>query len=223
MSESFADATEQQTREHVAQRLIVAFDDLAKSGLFAAAAGDASARIPGTDHILITPHTLFLDQLRPGALLEISLDGRVLGKRGHPTLDAQVHLAIYRQRPDIAAIVHTHAPFATVLGICELPVPPVTFDAIPFMDIPRVPAGGSAGSQNAEEVAARLTHAVPAILLLHHGTLTVGTDLRQAVRRAVELEETARILVICHLLNQLPGTVPAEVVETLKHCGYGCF
>jgi ribulose-5-phosphate 4-epimerase/fuculose-1-phosphate aldolase len=165
---------------------------------------------------------LILDQPRPGALLEIGLDGRVLGKRGHPTLDAQVHLAIYKQRPEAAAIVHTHAPFATVLGICELPVPPVTVDAIPFMDIPRVPAGALTGSRWAEEVAAHLTDAAPAALLLHHGILAVGMDLRQAVRRAVELEETSRILVICHLLNQLPGTVPAEVVETLKHCGYDC-
>jgi ribulose-5-phosphate 4-epimerase/fuculose-1-phosphate aldolase len=221
-SELSADTIEQEIRERLVQQLITAFGDLAKSGLFGAAAGDASVRIPGTDRILVTPHMPILEQPRPGALLEVALDGRVLGKRGHPTLDAQIHLAIYKQRPEAAAIVHVHAPFATVLGICELPVPPVTFDAIPFMDIPRVPVCGLAGSQRAEEVAARLTDGAPAALLLHQGIVTVGMDLRQAVRRAVELEETARILVICQLLNQIPVTVPGEVVEILKHGGYDC-
>ncbi|MBM4431375.1 MAG: class II aldolase/adducin family protein, partial [Chloroflexi bacterium] len=78
-------------------------------------------------------------------------------------------------------------------------------------------------SQYAQEVAAQLTEGVPALLLLHHGLTAVGMDLCQAVRRAVGLEQTARILVICHLLNQTPCAAPTEVVEILKHSGYDCF
>ena len=219
--EPVADTVEYAADSHVAPpenligQLMSAVDSLAKSGLLGASQGDIIVRLPGTDHMLITPLAAFVEKLDASDLIEIA-GARLVRKRGRPSFSMQMHLAIYRSRPDVNAIVHSHAPVATVLGICELPIPPVTFDAVPFVDLPRVSASALEQGQWPQEVANCLQGGAPAALLLNNGVVTVGEDLRQAVRRALSLEETARILVVCYLLQQVPVTLPARAVEILR-------
>lgn len=201
--------------ENLVEQLMSAVDSLAKSGLLGASQGDISVRLPGTDHMLITPLAAFVEKLDASDLIEIT-EARLVRKRGRPSFSMQMHLAIYRSRPDVNAIVHSHAPVATVLGICELPIPPVTFDSVPFVDLPRVSASALEQGQWPQEVANCLQGGAPAALLLNNGVVTVGEDLRQAVRRALSLEETARILVVCYLLQQVPVTLPTQAVEILR-------
>lgn len=201
--------------EQMAGQIVSATESLAKSGLLGASLGDISARLPGMDRMLITPWVTMVEKLDASDLVEIE-GGRMVRKRGRPSFSMQMHLAIYRSRPDVNAIVHIHAPVATVLGICDLPIPPVTFDAVPFVDLPRVPASALDQNQWPQKVANHLQGRAPAALLLNNGMVTVGEDLRQAVRRALSLEETARILVVCYLLQQVPVTLPAEAVEILR-------
>jgi len=210
-----ASRAKDEAKEHLAQQIISAFNSLARSSLLGTSVGDVSVRMFGTDSILITPEMPFVEELTINDLLEVTMGGRIMHRRGRPSFSQQMHLAIYRQRPDVKAIVHSHAPVATVLGICELPIPPVTVDAVPFVDLPRVPAFLRDG-QWAQEVSARLAGEAPAALLLNHGIVTIGTNLQQAVRRTLALEETARILVLCYLLQQVPVTLPPEVVEILR-------
>lgn len=200
----------------LAQEIISSFESLAKSGMLGASVGDVSLRMPGADSMLITPATPFVEHVDESDLIEVGMNGRLLHKRGRPTFSMQIHLAIYKQRPDVNAIVHCHAPVATVLGICELPIPPVTFDAVPFVDLPRVPAAIVQDGQWAQEVAAHLAGGAPAALLLNNGIVAVGEDARQAVRRTLALEETARILVVCYLLQQVPVALPSQAVEILR-------
>jgi len=205
-----------ETRQRLAQQIISAFDNLARSGPLGASVGSVSMRMSGTDSILVTPLVPFVEELTEKDLLEVTMSGRIMRKRGRPSFSVQMHLEIYKQRPDVEAIVHSHAPAATVLGICELPIPPVTFDSVPFTDLPRVPALASYDGQWAKEVSARLADGAPAALLVNHGIVTVGADLQQAVRRTLALEETARVLVLCHLLQQVPVALPTEAVDILK-------
>lgn len=202
--------------KHMALQLVAAVDNLAKSGLLGASAGDASMRLPGEDSMLVTPLAPFVEGLSVADVVEIA-NGRIVHRRGRPSFSMQMHLEVYKRRPDVNAIVHCHAPVATVLGICELPIPPVTFDAVPFVDLPRVPASVTEDSHWPQEVAARLAGSAPAALLLNNGIVTVGDDIRQAVRRTLALEETARILVVCYLLQQVPVTLPAAAVEILRN------
>ncbi len=202
--------------EGLAEQIISAFGDLARSGLLGASVGEISLRMPGTDQILATPPIPFVEELAASDLLQVTMDGRIVHKRGRASFSLQMHLAIYGQRPDVHAIVHSHAPVATVLGICVLPIPPVTFDAVPFVDLPRVSASNTQDSQWVREVSGRLAAGAPAALLLNHGIVTVGADLHEAVRRTLALEETARIVVVCHLMRQIPTALPAQAVEILR-------
>lgn len=210
-----ASAIEDTIKERLAEQLVSAVDYLVRSPLLGRSVGDVSVRIPGTDQLLAAPHVLFLEQPSVNELLEVTMNGKILRRRKHPSFELQMHLAIYKQWPDVQAIVHSHAPMAIVLGLCELPIPPVTFDSVPFIDLPRVPASISRRAQWPQEVAASLADGAPGALLLHHGIVTVGADLQQAIRRTLALEETARILVTAHLLQQVPATLPSEAVEIL--------
>jgi len=202
--------------EQFVEQLISASSDLGKSGLLGSASGDLSVRLPGDAGILATPLVPFVEQLTPADLLEVSMNGHLIHKRGRPSFSLQMHLAIYKQRPDVIAIAHSHAAVATVMGICELPIPPVTFDSIPFVDLPRVPAAIAHDTQWGQTVATHLAGGAPAALLVNEGVVTLGADLRTAVRRMLALEETARILVVCYLLQQVPATLPPSAVDILR-------
>jgi ribulose-5-phosphate 4-epimerase/fuculose-1-phosphate aldolase len=206
----------EKAKEVLARQVVSAFSELARSSSLSVTTGDISVRIPETDSILITPHAPFVEPIADRELLQITLSGRILHKRAHPSFRQQVHLEIYRQRPDVHAIVHNHAPMATLLGVCDLPIPPVTFDAVPFADLPRVAVAGVPLDRWPGNVAAALAKGAPAALLLNDGAIMVGGDLQQVVRRTLALEETARILVEARLLQVVPSSLPPEAVEALR-------
>ncbi|MGC8787395.1 MAG: class II aldolase/adducin family protein [Anaerolineae bacterium] len=212
-----AKKTSPSPKELWAQQIAIALDSLVRSGLLSTSTGEISVRMSATDTILISPSMPFVERLTAHDLLELTMENRIIGKRGHPSFAQQMHAAIYNARADVRAIVHCKAPMATVLGICQLPIPPITVDAVPFSDLPRVPHHTLLQQQWPHEVAAKLADGAPAALLLNDGMVTVGLDLQQAVRRAIALEDTARLLVICHLLHQTPGVLPPEAVEILRN------
>jgi ribulose-5-phosphate 4-epimerase/fuculose-1-phosphate aldolase len=216
VAEQVVSPVEKEQQQRLAQRIVSAFSTLARSALLATTVGDMSVRMPDTDTILMAPPRPFVEELTLKDLLEVTMGGRIVGRRGRPGFSAQVHLAIYGQRPDVKAVVHSHAPMATVLGLCELRTPPVTVDAVPFADLPRVPSSIPPDRQWVEEVATHLAGGAPAALLLNHGIVTVGENLREAVRRTLALEETSRILVTCHLLQRVPPSLPPDAVEILR-------
>lgn len=202
--------------EDAASQLLSARATLTDCGSLAGCVGQLSVRIPDSELALVTPHTSLAVPLARAALQEMTLDGRILHKRARPVFSAQVHLEIYKKRPDVGAIVHTHAPYATLMGICALPVPPVTFDAIPFGKLPRVEVSEQTFERWPQEVAAEMADGASAALLIHDGTIAVGAHLSEVVRRTLALEETARILVLAHLLDQLPSSLPPEAVQILR-------
>ncbi len=189
---------------------------LSRSGLFGGSVGDLSVRIPSAEAILISPLVASVMELAVDDFLEVTLEGRILHKRARPTASAKMHLAIYRRRPDVNGIVHIRAPFATLLGICEVPIPPVTVDAIAFADVPRVAVRSGDGHDWPEQVSTALVEGASAALLCHEGMVAVGARLQEAASTALALEETSRILVLSQLLNQVPCSLAPEVVETLR-------
>jgi ribulose-5-phosphate 4-epimerase/fuculose-1-phosphate aldolase len=220
LSNSIALAAAQQARAALAGQLIGAFSELARSALLSVTTGDISVRMPEEDSILITPHIPFVEPIADRDLLQITLRGRIVHKRGRASFREQLHLEIYRQRPDVHAVVHNHAALATILGLCDLPIPPVTLDAVPFIDLPRVATAGEPLNELPGRLASALTCGAPAALLVNDGAVAVGCDLQQAVRRTLALEETARILVVARLMQMVPTSLPPEAVEALKQLAW---
>lgn len=205
------------SREMRAQ-LVTIVDELFKSGLITATGGNVSARLPGG--ALITPSRMHKGSLRPEDLVQVDAAGRPAAKgagpeNARPSVETGLHLKVYELRPAVNAVVHTHAPMATLLGLLGLPVPPVTLEAVHYVDMPLIPFAIPGSDGLVQAVAGGLGDS-PAALLRNHGLLTVGSDLRDAADKALALEEVARLVVIARLFGKEPATIPPDAVEALR-------
>lgn len=168
-------------------------------GLLCGFEGNLSVRL-GDNRILITPSGLHKGLLRPEQLLVVDNDGRVVGystearRNLKPTSELPMHLEAYRQRPDIAAVVHAHPPITVALSIAGVPQDtPLLPEVIVLLGIiPTAPYATSSSTEGAEAIR-DLVRRYDAIILQRHGTLTVGSTLTQAFMRLETVEQNARI------------------------------
>ncbi|NPA26639.1 MAG: class II aldolase/adducin family protein [Chloroflexi bacterium] len=189
--------------------------ELYDARLITSTGGNVSVRLADGD-ILITPTRMHKGGLTPEVLVRVAPSGEPRPGQGRPSSETPLHLAVYRARPDVHAVVHTHAPHAIMLGLLEGRVPPIIADALPFEHLPvvyYVLPGDQAGI-------ARIVRALDrgaAVLLKHHGLLTVGSDLRRAVNVTFALEEVLHILTLCRIWGCTdPPTLPPDDAETLR-------
>ena len=187
--------------------------------LITATGGNVSVRIPGTDQLWITPSQLFKGDLRPEILVRIDLEGQPLEAGGYsPSSERLMHCAVYQARNDARAVVHAHAPHATILANAGLPFLPISTEAAFFGEIPRVPfiMPGTSALADAVREAVRKSWAV---LLVNHGLLVAGRSLRRAADMVEIVERSAEVILGCHALGRTPPTLPEDAVRALRQMG----
>ena len=172
-------------------RLVALGRRLARRGLITAAEGNLSVRLGGR-FFLVTPAGCAKDELEPADLLVVDEQGQC--DHGRPTSEWPLHRAVYAARPDVGAICHAHAPYATAFAVAgrELDGNLLTETAV---DLPRVPLAARAQpgtSELADAVEPLLVDHV-AVLLANHGVLAVGADPDQACCRLEMVERLAQI------------------------------
>ena len=179
-------------REEAKRQIVEAGRRLWLRGLVAASDGNISCRLTdGT--FLITPSGAAKGFLEPRDLLLLDEEGRVLEGGGRPSMETAMHLAVYRARPDINALVHAHPPLATAFTLAGRDM---KLGAI------AVAGYGEAGSgELARNAAAAALSGANALLLSRHGALTAGEDPLRALFRMEALEQAARTMLAARLLR----------------------
>ena len=203
----------------VRDEMLEVIHELYVAQLITATGGNVSVRIPGTDEIWITPSALFKGNLRPEILVRIDLAGHPLDADARsPSSERLMHCAVYKARPEAQAIIHAHAPHATMLVNTGLPFLPVSTEAAFLGDIPRVPfiMPGTEELANAVGDAARHGWAV---LMQNHGILVAGRSIRRAADMAEIVERSAEVILGCYAVNKPPTTLPDDVVQLLRQMG----
>lgn len=188
---------------------------LYQRGFIAGTEGNVSVRV-GSECLWITPSGCHKGFLRATELLLIDLDGRVLAGTGNPSSETPMHLALYRCRPDIQAVVHAHPPLATALTVAgyglEQPLLP---EAVVVLGaVPTVPYQTPTTAEFAQEVSKAMRQA-QAVLLENHGSVTVGTSLQQAFNTLETVERAAQILYLAKTLGHVQP-LPSVAVEALQ-------
>ena len=201
------------------EELVAIVRELYAQGVITATGGNVSLRIPDKDELWITPSQLFKGDLRPEILVRIDLEGQPLDATGHsPSSERLMHCAVYQARKDARAVVHAHAPHATILANAGLPFLPISTEAAFFGEIPRVPfiMPGTAALADAIREAVRESWAV---LMVNHGLLVAGRSLRRAADMVEIVERSAQLILGCHAVGRTPPSLPDDVVRTLRKMG----
>jgi L-fuculose-phosphate aldolase len=166
---------------------------LAERGLIRSSDGNISVRL-NRNFLLITPGGVYKSAMSPEDLLVIDMDGKMeAAKTGlKPTFEKLMHLEVYRQRPDINAVIHTHPPFSTALTITGKPF---SVEYIPevLIALGNVTTADYAtpGTQAMADSIHDLILSHDSILLSHHGSLTVGHSLEKALIAIERMEHAA--------------------------------
>ncbi len=201
------------------EEIVRAVNELYQLGLITATGGNVSVRIKGREECWITPSQLHKGALRPELIVRITLEGQALEPSDlTPSSEWPMHTAIYRARPEAQAVVHAHAPYATILALSRLPFLPVTPEAAFLRKVPVVPFI----MPGTRELALAVVEAMeegPVCLLQNHGVVAAAKSLRQACNLVEIVERTAQLIVCCYMMGRKPVTLPRKAVRTIQELG----
>jgi len=206
-------ATEQDLRSAIVQAGRIAYH----RGLITADDGNLSARLD-RERILLTPSGGCKGRLAADELLVVDLSGQVLSPgvgNARPSSETPMHLAAYRERPDVGAVIHAHPPYSIALTVADIPL---RADVLPEVlatlgSVPTSDFAMPASAENADAIR-ELIREHDAILLRQHGALAVGADLEQALMRMERVEHAAMVIALATLLGKV-DVVPPEARDRL--------
>jgi L-fuculose-phosphate aldolase len=179
--------------------------------------GNISARLSETE-ILITPTSINKGDVSEDQIIKIDMAGHVITGNLKPSSETKMHLAVYKTRPDVRAIVHAHPPTATGFAACHIRLDQ---DII----LPEVIFGlgkigfAAYGTPSTEEIPDAVVKEIPdceALLLSNHGALTVGADVLQAFYRMEVLEMYAKVRLVTHILGGPKPLNAGQITQLFK-------
>lgn len=191
------------------------------AGMVPNKSGNVSCRLD--DGFAITPAGTPYSELRPDDIVRLPLAGPVAGAASRPSSEWRMHAAIYRARPDVAAIVHTHSPRATALACAGQGIPAFHYMiALAGGDVRCMPYA-TFGTAELAESAVRGLEGRRACLLGNHGVMAVGTSLQRALAVAVEVENLAGQYLELRAAGLQPNVLDAAEIRHVvgKFTDYG--
>jgi L-ribulose-5-phosphate 4-epimerase len=170
---------------------------LVPDGLAHGAQGNISACDRDSGLVAVTPSAIPYKSMKPDDIVVTDLNGKVVKGRWKPTSEIQMHTIFYRERSDVNAVVHTHAPYASVFAITHEQIPPVLIEAACNLTgpVPVAPYRAPGSMELAEIVCQTLGKDGLAVVLAQHGLLTVGPSLTEAYDSTLAAENTARLVI----------------------------
>ncbi|HEX5503873.1 MAG TPA: class II aldolase/adducin family protein [Thermomicrobiales bacterium] len=178
--------------------------------------GNMSARVPGTDTILLTSGSS-LAEMHPDDLALLTLDGRVLEGQINPVTHEIVHMhtAVYQQRADVGGVIHTHSPFSTSFAVANKPLG-VFAEALARFGVEEpIPVAAYAPRGSRESVSNIVDAIGPktkAVLLQNHGILTFGDSIEMARTLVLVMEEAAQMAINATILGGAT-VIPPEMMR----------
>src|SRR5574342_293330 len=177
------------------EKLAFSCNILANEGHWDNILGHVSVRIAGKNRILMKPHSFGFEEIRPQHIIEVELNGKKVAGKYERHSEVFIHTEIFKARPDVNCVVHSHPPYATAFGSLRQPLRPISHegnifhDGLPLFDyttaLIRTPELG-------HEVAKTLGKC-RGVLMKNHGSTVVGESIEVATLYAVFLEKACRI------------------------------
>jgi L-ribulose-5-phosphate 4-epimerase len=191
--------------------------ELPKNNLVVWTGGNVSARDPKTGLVVIKASGIRYEEMRTQHMVVVDLDGKIVEGVYKPSSDLYSHLYIYKHRPDVNGVVHTHSVYATAFAAVNKPIP-VVLTAIADEFGGPIPCGEFAliGDDAIGKVVLESIGKSPAVLLKNHGVFTIGKNAKAAVKAAVMTEDNAKTVWLAMQIG-VPDEIPQDDVEKLHH------
>ncbi|MGC7096669.1 class II aldolase/adducin family protein [Amycolatopsis lurida] len=194
-------------------------------GLVVGTSGNISVRVG--EHVAVTPTGVAYEDLRPGDVPVVALDGSPVDGELRPTSELPMHLSIYQRAEDpdgapITAVVHTHSSHATAVSTLVAEVPPIHYMLAAIGPTARVADYATYGTEALAESMLTALDGRRGCLLANHGTTTYGDSLSAAYHRAQQLEWCCQVWLLARSAGApavLPTYEVARVVDKLRTYG----
>lgn len=172
---------------------------MVERGYLLGTVGNLSARADGTDLVVITPTSLPYDTMTEEDLVVVNLNGEIVSGKHQPSIECSMHLGVYRARPELRALVHTHSKYATTVSLIkELDImPAIDTEQSLYLggDINIVPFAFPGSKELAEYVKEGIgTNA--GLLMANHGALGVGISMKDAVIESDIIERNSEMYLL---------------------------
>ena len=177
--------------------------------------GNISVRL-GSDRLLMTPKSVCKGFMTPDMMCITDLEGRKLQGERDPSSEMLMHLEVYRQRPDVQAVVHAHPPIATGFAVAGIPLDRAVLAEV-LTTLGSIPIAEYATPSTKElpEAVRKYIKAHDGMLLANHGALTSGADLYAAYYKMETIEHFAKISLVARLLGR-ENLLAREEVDRLQ-------
>ncbi|MHA2281087.1 MAG: NAD(P)-dependent oxidoreductase [Promethearchaeota archaeon] len=189
--------------------------NLLKENHVIGSAGNVSVRVKDKEDeiVLITPSNVPYEEMKPEDILIINKEGKVIEGEKNPSVEKQMHLAVYQERNDVNAIIHAHSIYSTVLSTLNLTLPPIMEELVPYIGGEVLCAEyGEAGTEELAKGVLRKLEKRNAVLLSNHGNLCCGSHLEGAFTVLQYLERGAKIFYLAKLVKD-PNLLPEDTVD----------
>jgi L-ribulose-5-phosphate 4-epimerase len=184
----------QEKVDELREIIVEAAKSIFKKGLVENNEGNVSLRVGKNEEYLITPTANQYEHLTKDQIVHMSFDGVPLSSGKLPSTEVKLHVAIFKSRPKVQCVIHTHSPFATMLSVARKSIPIIMEEQIIYLggsiDISQY---GEAHTEDAGEVAIKALGYKNAALLASHGVIVCGKSASNAVKNAELVEKLAKI------------------------------
>ena len=173
--------------------------------------------------VAITPSAVPYKDRELEDICVVDLDGTKVEGKWKPTSETSMHLIYYKKRSDVNAVIHTHAPKATVFGIIgDEPMPMVLNEASTGIGgaVPIAPYGRP-GTEELAEVTCEALGEGSAAIMAHHGLITVGSTINLAFIATISVESTADAIIMARSMGKEPIAMPDDEVKILRELMMG--
>lgn len=179
---------------------------LIKDRLVVGTWGNISIKIPDKDLMAITPSGVDYDTIKPSHIVIMDFNGNVIDGEKKPSIEYPIHSAVYKNRSDVGALIHTHSEYATAFAMARKPI------ILAAEDLAQIIGGdilvASYALPGTVELSRNVVEALGdnmAVLLANHGLLCCGKDIKEAYKSSCIVEKSAKELIFAKLLG---GVVP---------------
>ena len=196
--------------------VVQAAQQLLRLGLVAATSGNVSMRLEGDEKeglIAVTPAGTDYQTMTPEDIVVVDYDVDVIEGETVPSSESLTHVAVYKARSDISAVIHTHSIYASVLAVAGVPLPPILDELVAYLGGPvEVAEYGFPSTEDLGEKTIQAMGERNAVFIRNHGVLAAGRDMPDALRACELVERASQIYIQARALGSV-RTLPSEVVE----------